>query len=259
MGEKRRVTICELPNAVGDLEAAWRRLEVHVQKAASELVLLPEMPFAPWLAADPEPDAQAWQEAVAMHERWTGRVVELGVPTLFTAPVIEAGRRLNRAFVCEGQGLRALHDKYFLPDEEGYWEASWYERGDGSFEPAEVAGLTVGVQICTEIWFFEHARAYGRKGVQLLAVPRATPAGTRGRWLAAGRAAAVVSGAWCASCNLVEPRGSSAADLGGRAWLFDPEGELVAATSTAAPFVTVEIDPAAADIARTTYPRYVRD
>jgi len=250
------LTIIELPNDPGALEEAWSALVAHVAASGSDLVLLPEMPFAPWLAARPDRDDGAWARAVEAHERWFERLPELGAPAIFTAPVTDDGRPLNRAFVHHDGRLRPLHDKYYLPDEPGYWEASWYERGDGAFEPAEVAGVRVGVQICTELWFFERARTYGQDGVQLLAAPRATPASTEDRWLTAGRAAAVVSGAWCASSNLVES-GASAADLGGRGWLFDPEGELVAATSRATPFVTVAVDPAAADAAKSTYPRYV--
>lgn len=251
------VTITELPNEPEAREAAWEGLVRHVRASGSDLVLLPEMPFAPWLAARPERDAAEWKRAVEAHERWLGRLPELGAPAIVTAPVVDGGRRLNRAFAHDGGGLRPLHDKYHLPDEPGYWEASWYERGDGVFEPAEVAGVKVGVQICTELWFFDRSRAYGHEGIQLLVAPRATPASTEDRWMTAGRAASVVSGAWCASSNLVEERDGSDADLGGRGWLFDPEGELVAATSRSAPFVTVTVDPAAADAAKSTYPRYV--
>lgn len=254
-----RLTICELRNEPAELEEDWRRLAEHLRAFDSELLLLPEMPFSPWLAASPKAREAAWLEAVERHEVSRTRLRDLGVPVIHTAPVLDEGRRLNRAFATEAGESRPLHDKYYLPDEEGYWEASWYERGDGSFEPATVAGVTVGVQICTELWFLERSRAYGRRGVQLLVVPRATPRSTEERWLAAGRTAAVVAGAWCASSNLVEPPDRGPADLGGRGWLFDPEGEAVATTSAAVPFVTVDIDPAAAGAARATYPRYVEE
>ena len=35
------------------------------------------------------------------------------------------------------------------------------------------AGMKIGVQICTEMWFFEWARHYERSRVDLLLVPRA--------------------------------------------------------------------------------------
>ena len=41
--------------------------------------------------------------------------------------------------------------------------------------------------------------------------------------------------------------------------MVDPEGEVLAITSEAMPFVTVDIDPAMAKAAKRGYPRYVRD
>ena len=120
MSGPRRVTICELPNEPTELARAWQRLVDHVEGARSDLLLLPEMPFAPWLAAQPEPHAARWDEAVADHRRWAGRLPAVGLPVLFTAPVVEDGRRFNRDFASGPDGLVPLHDKYYLPDGEGY-------------------------------------------------------------------------------------------------------------------------------------------
>ncbi|MDX1709212.1 MAG: hypothetical protein R3274_11465 [Desulfobacterales bacterium] len=46
-----KVTICELRNRPDRFEQEWNALIEHVTSAASELVLLPEMPFYPWLAS----------------------------------------------------------------------------------------------------------------------------------------------------------------------------------------------------------------
>jgi N-carbamoylputrescine amidase len=61
----------------------------------------------------------------------------------------------------------------------------------------------------------------------------------------------VVSGAWSLSSNSAEP------EHGGLGWAIDPEGEVVATTSTDRPWVTVEIDLDAVDAAKAAYPRYV--
>jgi N-carbamoylputrescine amidase len=104
----------------------------------------------------------------------------------------------------------------------------------------------------------EHARAYGQAGVHLLVVPRATPRQTLDKWLAGGRAAAVVAGAFTLSSNpLSEP--TERANLGGQGWIIGPDGEVLGITSAEQPFVTIELDLAAAEHAKQTYPRYVRD
>ena len=254
-----RVTVCELQDGPGGPADEWPALVDHARSHRSDLVLLPEMPFDTWLARSAEPDLAAWDAAVRAHEEWSLRFAELApAAVLGTRPLTAGGRRFNEGFAWdERAGDRALHRKYYLPDEECFWEASWYERGDGDFASAEVAGARVGFLVCTEIWFTEHARAYARAGVQLLAAPRATLASSVDKWLAGGRAAAVMAGAFCLSSNRggVDEQGSVWAGSG---WIIEPEeGELLARTSTDHPFVTLEIDLAAADAAKGTYPRYV--
>ena len=247
-----RVTVCELRTAPGCLEEDWAGLAAHVLDERSDLVVLPELGFAPWFAADRPFDRPAWDAAVAAHERWLGRLHELPAAVLGTRPVDAPGGRRNQAYAAERAGpVRPLHDKSYLPDEPGFWEASWYGRGEGGHEVVDLAGARAGVLVCTEMWFLEHARTYGRAGAHLVATPRCTPAATRDKWLAGGRACAVVSGAWSLSSNSAEP------EHGGGGWAIDPEGEVVATTSRDRPWVTVELDLADADAAKQRYPRYV--
>ena len=175
-----------------------------------------------------------------------------------TRPVERNGQRLNEAFVVASPAAaRGMHEKRYLPDEEGYWEASWYERGDGVFEPIEVCGATLGMQICTEMWMLDVSRQYGLRGADIIAVPRATPATSRERWLVGGRAVAIVSGAFCISSNR---SGVSTAhdDFAGVGWIIDPDGEVLGVTLDSDPFVTRDLDLRRAAVAKATYPRYVR-
>jgi len=178
---------------------------------------------------------------------------------LGTRPVNQNGKRLNQAFIWEEEaGLQASHSKYYLPNEDGFWEASWYEKGDKDFVPIKTDHAVIGFAICTEIWFFEHSRAYGKEGVHLIACPRATPKSTLDKWLVAGRAAAVVSGAFCASSNRINLTGKGA-DLGGQGWIVGPDGDVLGQTTQKKPFLTVDVDLNKAEEAKRTYPRYVPD
>jgi N-carbamoylputrescine amidase len=253
------VTVCQLRDERDAFDVDWAELCAHTRHARSELVLLPEMPFWRWFATVREFDAAAWREAVDAHRRWEARLGELDVPVVIgTRPVERNGRRLNEAFVtASATRARGVHDKRYLPDEDGYWEASWYERGDGVFDPAEAGGATLGMQICTEMWMLDVSRHYGLRGVDIIAVPRATPATSRERWLVGGRAAAIVSGAFCISSNRsgVSSAGDAFAGLG---WVIDPDGEVLGVTSDSDPFVTCDLDLRRAADAKATYPRYVR-
>ena len=253
-----RVTVCELHDEPDAFEADWSALCAHTRRERSELVLLPEMPFGRWFAVTRPFDEDRWREAIDAHRHWGARIAELGVPAaICTRPTERLSRRLNEAIVVTADGSRLVHDKRYLPDEEGYWEASWYEAGDGVFEPFAAGGATLGTQICTEMWMLDVSRQYGLRGADIIAVPRVTPASSRERWLVGGRAAAIVSGAFCVSSN--RNGISTAGDpFGGQGWIVDPDGEVVAVTSDAEPFATRDLNLACSVQAKGTYPRYVR-
>jgi N-carbamoylputrescine amidase len=256
-----KVTVCELNDEPEAFQRDWAALTAHVRQRGSELVLLPELPFTPWFARSPVFNPERWEAAVGDHERWLLRLPELApAAVLATRPLTRPdGQRVNEGFLwTRKEALQAAHTKYYLPDEEGFWEASWYGRGEKDFTPFQAGRAEAGFLICTELWFFEHARAYGREGVHLIANPRATLAATRDKWLAGGRAAAVVGGAFCLSSNHVSPAGSEF-ELGGQGWIIAPDGEVLALTTPAEPIVTLEVDLGEAERAKGTYPRYVRE
>ena len=224
--------------------------------AQSELVLLPEMPFYPWIAATKPFATEKWEAAVEAHSSWLKRMSDLA-PALVLSSRPVAQRR-NEGFIWdEESGYRPVHDKYYLPDEAGFWEATWYARGDLDFSVAQAGAARMGFAICTEIWFTEHARAYARQGIHLLACPRATERSTVDKWIAGGRAAAVMAGAFCLSSN--RSGEGSGLDWGGNAWIIDPDGQVLGLTSSEDPFLTLDLNLEQAEAAKSTYPRYVSE
>jgi len=255
-----RVTATQLPDQPEALESAMVALADHVQAHHSQLVLLPEMPFYPWVASSDKADPAIWQAAVDAHEEWLPRLDGLRADlVLGSRPVIEGGVPHNDAFIWQrNTGARFAHRKYYLPNEAGFWEASWYRRAEEPrFQAAQAGVLTVGFMICSDLWFGEHARGYARQGIHLLANPRGTPRSSVDKWLAGGRALAVMSGAYCISSN--RSGNSQGIEWGGTGWIIDPDGEVLATTSDAQPFVTVDIDLAKAYEAKKTYPRDVKE
>ena len=256
-----KLTVCELPNDRDHFTPAWERLVEHVGERQSDIVLLPEMPFYRWLSQTKEVDPTEWQRAVDAHDEWIPKLVELEPAIVISSrPVIEDGARRNVGFVWEpGAGAVDIHAKHYLPDEAGFWEASWYQRGDGSFSIAEMSKARVGFLICTELWFTAHARAYAAQGIHILVCPRATPHTSVDTWVTGGRTAAVVSGAFCLSSNFNGPHVEDMA-FGGAGWIIEPEaGHVLGLTSDKHPFLTIDIDLSLAEHAKQTYPRYVPD
>lgn len=253
-----RVTVCQLADERSRFAEDWKALCEHVRAERSTLVLLPELPFARWFPATPDFDAHVWQRAVDVHRDWERRLRQLGAPFVVgTRPVERETQRLNEAYLATPQCVHSIHEKRYLPDEEGFWEASWYASGDGVFDTVRVDDAVLGVQICTELWRLDVSRHFGLRGADVIVVPRATPASSRERWIVGARAAAIVSGAFCLSSN--RSGTSTGGDVfAGEGWIVDPEGEVLALTCDAEPFVTLEIDLARARAAKGTYPRYVR-
>jgi N-carbamoylputrescine amidase len=255
-----KVTVCELADDVHRFEEQWQALTEHVARQRSQLVLLPEMPFSDWFSRLPEFNLVVWRTALAAHDTWLARLPELAPAIVLSSRPVEKGRkRINEAYVWDIQnGYQAMHTKAYLPDEDRFWEASWYQRGAREFKPYQVGAIKLGVSVCTELWFMQHARQYGQQGIHILANPRATERQTNEKWLAGGQAAAVISGAYCLSSNRVGAADDPGA-MGGMGWVIGPDGDVLGRTSAGKPFVTVEISLGKADQAKYTYPRYVED
>ncbi|MDG6917009.1 MAG: carbon-nitrogen hydrolase family protein [Nitrososphaerota archaeon] len=250
----KRVTVCEMPDDRSGFEEWWDRLRAHVKRAESRLVLLPEMPFAPWIFAGRRFSQAAWDRSMEEHGRWTERLHELGAAAAAGSRPVEArGERFNEGFVWEAGGrVTGHHRKRYLPDQPGFYEAAWYSRGGRKVSTFEWEGWRAGFLICSELWSPWNARAYGKEGVELILVPRATGLGVD-KWLAGGRTAAVVSGAYCLSSN--RSGGHGEAKFGGVGWVVGPDGEVLGVTSKDVPFITVGVVREKALQAKGTYPR----
>lgn len=255
-----RLTVCQLSDDRTVFEADWETLRAHVTAEKPDVVLLPELPFATWFGIENKFEPEVWRDVMAAHEADDARLRELEAPCVIsTRPVEHGDKRFNEAFAAfrDGRRLR-LHDKRYLPEEPGFYEASWYQHGDGVFDTQEIAGAVVGVQICSELWILDEARRYASRGADLIVTPRATAASSVEKWVVAGRAAAMVAGAYSASSNRYGLSKAGGFEFGGAGWVIDPDGEVLARTSKAAPCATVELDLEATKAAKATYPRYLK-
>jgi len=253
-----RVTVCELPHELGALADAWADLCEHTRAHASELVLLPELAMVEPVWESERFDDAHWSAIETLSDEWLRRLPELHVEHVVgTRPWRVGNCRLNQAFLRSYAGgdvrIHPLRSKYYMPEEPGTWEATWFDRGDPGFPAFHAGPVSFGVNVCTELWALETYAAYAALGVDLLLSPRASALETTETWLAVGVVAAVRSGAFSLSSNRVDPSGA----CGGGSWIIDPSGELLALTSAAEPFATRDVDLRKAERAQASYPRYV--
>ncbi len=249
-----RITVCQLPDERPAFENAWRALAEHAVVERSELVVLPELPFHSWFAREQNFSPTVWADVVVAHERGRDRLAELHAPLVLTTRAVNQGAtRLNVGCVWSREhGLTDVHAKRYLPEEEGFHEASWYHHGPDVFTAGQAGAARLGFLICTELWAMDAARTYSAAGIHLLVTPRATGSQSVEKWLLGGRVAAIVSGAFSLSSN----RAASDGSFGGCGWIIDPDGRVLATTSADRPFATVDCDLALAEEAKRTYPRY---
>jgi N-carbamoylputrescine amidase len=250
-----RVTVCELPHETRALDAAWADLCEHTAAEASELVLLPEFAMAEPVWESQHFADSRWGAVEALTAMRLRRLPELRADFVVgTRPASRNGLRLNQGYLWSAaSGVQPLRSKYFLPDQPGSWEATWFQKGDPAFPVFHAGRASFGVNICTELLALETYAAYAALGVELLLSPRATARATTSTWLAAGIVAAVRSGAFSLSSNRIDATGA----CGGSGWIVDPAGEVLAITSAAEAFATWDIDLASAARAKESYPRSV--
>jgi N-carbamoylputrescine amidase len=250
-----KITVCELPDETAGRDAAWTELVRYLGANPTDVVVLPEMPFCAWeMFRKRSVDPVAWRAALAAHDTMTTRFGELQTRLVLSSRPVEAGgKRLNQAFSWTREGgYRGARAKYYLPEEPDGWEATWFDRGDGRFPLETAAGVKIGFQLCTELLFTQAAWEIGHGGGHLIAAPRAT--GGHQRWPMAACLAAIMAGAFVASTNR---RSYDRDAFAGRSWLVSPEGEILLETSADSPFLTADVDLAAADRAKQTYPRNI--
>ncbi|HKE97243.1 MAG TPA: hypothetical protein VKB34_23230, partial [Povalibacter sp.] len=105
-----KVTVCQLHDEPQLLAEDWNNLVAHVRAQQSELILLPQMPFAPFFLG-PDFDFAAWQAAISAHDAWEARFHELApAVVLGSRPVDFGNERYHEAYTWEeSEGIRGVH------------------------------------------------------------------------------------------------------------------------------------------------------
>jgi N-carbamoylputrescine amidase len=248
-----RIATCDFPDRAADAKAMWGRLEDKLARAPVDLLVLPEFAGVDSFWSSPDFDAAVWQRAVTVHASIADELKCIAARRIIGTRVVESdGRRWNETFLWTPEsGLVRGRPKAWLPEQEGGWEATWFDRGPQDVLPRRDGELRFAELVCTEIMVSMAARRLGQAGVQLIAAPRAT--GGHPRWEVATRMAAIAAGAFVVTANR---RGGS---LAGGSWIVGPDGDILSCTSEENPIISIEVDLATADAAKQTYPRNVMD
>jgi predicted amidohydrolase len=233
------------------------RTLADAREGGAQLALLPELPLNPWSPASPKPrDEDAEAPNGVRHRKMAQAAREAGLALLGGAIVRDPpdGRRFNRALLFDAEGtLLGSYDKCHLPSEAGFWESDHYEPGEAP--PRRIDGLpiAVGIQICSDANRPEGSQLLLAQGVELIAVPRATPTASYDRWKLVLRANALTTGSYVISTN--RPRPENGVEIGGPSLVIAPDGEVLAESTE--PLTIVKIRRDAVEQARRSYPGYL--
>jgi deaminated glutathione amidase len=224
-----RVALCQIPISSDPAVNLGRAKAALADAAAAgaELAVFPEgtqARFGTDLRAAAEPTDGAFCGGLAAAARDHAIAVVAGV--FEPGP----GRRVyNTAVAFDARGqLVAAYRKIHLFDALGQRESENVAAGS---EPmvTDLGGLRVGILICYDIRFPEHARALTARGADLIVVPAGWAAGLfkEEHWVTLVRARAIENTVWVAAADQVpdplEPP-TRAPTGSGRSLLVDPMG-----------------------------------
>ncbi len=224
-----RVALCQVPIS-SDPAVNLGRAKAALGDAAAagaELAVFPEgtqAHFGSNLRAVAEPTDGAFCTGLAEAARDHGIAVVAGV--------FEPGpgdRVYNTAVAFDTHGdLVAAYRKIHLFDALGQRESDKVAPGD-EVVIAEIGGLRIGILICYDIRFPEHARALVARGADLVVVPACWAAGLfkEEHWVTLVRARAIENTVWVAAADQVPDRSeppSRSPTGSGRSMLVDPMG-----------------------------------
>jgi len=232
------------PEAPDDVEQRGHRALEEAAEAGADLVVFPELSFAPFYPRLPVSDRAASALDLAepvpgpTTEAMAETAAELGLVVVFnlmerdgdhtfdTSPVIDAdGTLLGRT--------RMMHITAY----EHFHEQGYYAPGDTGAPVYDTAVGRLGVAICYDRHYPEYLRALALQEAEIVAVPQA---GTVGEWPegmyeAELRVAALQHGFFTALANRAGQEGDMR--FVGRSFVTDPLGRVVAQAPAEEPTV----------------------
>ena len=149
----------------------------------------PNSPASNSFWSNPVFDDAVWRQAAATHEALEQQLRPIAAERIVgTRAVAEGAKRWNETFLWTPErGLVRGRAKALLPQQEGGWEETWFDRGSQYPEAVRDGEFCFSEMVCTELMVSTAARGLGQSGVQVIAAPRAT--GGHPRWEVASRMA----------------------------------------------------------------------
>lgn len=258
MGDSDRIGVALIRDVFfgGDAE---ERLVSRLRRAGqlgASIAVLPEIPCNPWSPATTEARETDAEEIEGPRWRMQSRAAMRTGVSLVGGVILRdaSGVRRNTAVVFDGAGgVVGTYSKVHLPEEPGFWETSHYEPGVEWPRVMDVAGLRVGVQICSDMNRPEGCHLLGAQGADVILAPRSTERATYSRWKPVFIANALTSGAYVMSVD--RPAPEQGVEIGQPSIAVSPRGEVTLESTDDVSVAFVDRDVVRA--CRSEYPGYL--
>ncbi|MEO7428296.1 MAG: NAD+ synthase, partial [Acidimicrobiales bacterium] len=171
-----RVGLCQLNTVVGDLDGNAARILAaydEAEAAGCDLAVFPELAITGYppedLVLKPR-FVEANREALDKVASRTGRCAAV-------VGFVDADRDLyNAAAMCAGGQVVGTYRKRLLPNYAVFDEQRYFAPGSNPLTLFEVAGVTVGIAICEDVWSPEGPiAAQSAGGAELMVIPNGSP------------------------------------------------------------------------------------
>jgi NAD+ synthase (glutamine-hydrolysing) len=229
-----RVALAQINPTVGDIAANASKIGEWIRRAeaqGADLVIFPEL----CLPGYPAEDLYLKRHFVAANqaaiEQLARNVGETAALVGFAEPVAGGGDHRhahNSLALLAGGGVRTIYRKNRLPNYSVFDEQRYFVPGQEA-ATVEIAGSTVGLTVCEDIWEQgPPASLEAQDGADLIANPSGSPyhrgKGREREAMFADRARAY--GTYLAFCNLVGGQDELVFD--GQSFVVDPSGAVIA-------------------------------
>jgi len=224
-----RVALCQLNTVVGDLDGNAERILAaydEAEAAGCDLAVFPELAITGY----PPEDLVLKPRFVAANRDKLDKVASHTGRCAAVIGFVDADRDLyNAAALCAGGKVVGTYQKRLLPNYAVFDEQRYFAPGSSPLTLFEVAGVTVGIAICEDVWSPEGPIAeQSAGGAELIVIPNGSPY-FQGRH--AERERMVATRAEDTHCHIVyvnQVGGQDELIFDGASFVVDDSGDLVA-------------------------------
>ena len=256
-----------------DNETTIRKVESLIREAAAsgaQIVCLQELFNTPYFCSSV--NQANFRLAESIPGPTTSRLQALAkeLSVVLIVPMFEKeapGIYFNSVAVIDADGsYLGKYRKMHIPEDPGFHEKYYFSPGDLGYKVFNTRYCRIGTLICWDQWFPEAARLTALKGAELIVYPTAIGTLHEERdaekqqfsdaWQTIQRSHSIANGCYVASVNRVGSE--SAADFWGRSFIAGPFGEILATGGEEEGIVSADINIAALEPQRQTWP-FFRD